>query len=144
MDETLGCRVISPVSVGAGTTRILNRYGLLNYLWEHEYIQSLATYQTENKVGIDEWNILKSVRTYLAALGTRGTLRRENTVRIKQKHFHQSLKPEHHANTHWFPIQSKWTLEKKADPVITLNMTNTKAATNLANDVWKITRVFLL
>lgn len=71
MDETLGCRVISPVSVGAGTTRILNRYGLLNYFWEHEYIQSLAMYQTENKVGIDEWNILKSARTYLAALGPR-------------------------------------------------------------------------
>lgn len=25
----------------------------------------------ENKVGIDEWNILKSVWTYLAAFGTR-------------------------------------------------------------------------
>lgn len=49
MDETLGCRVISPVSVGAGTTRILNRYELLNYFWEHEYIQSLATYQTREQ-----------------------------------------------------------------------------------------------
>lgn len=84
----------------------------------------------ENKVGIDEWNILKSVRTYLAAFGTRWTLRRENNVRIKQKHFHHS--PNLNINkTHWFPIQSKWTLEKKADPIITLNMTNTKAATNL-------------
>lgn len=71
MDETLGCRVISPVSVGAGTTRILNRYGLLNYFWEHEYIQSLATYQTREQCCIDEWNILKSARTYLAAFGPR-------------------------------------------------------------------------
>lgn len=50
MDETLGCKVISLVSVGAGTTRnpelIRTAKLLLMHFWEHKYIQSLAKYQT--------------------------------------------------------------------------------------------------
>lgn len=81
MDETLGYKVVSLVSVGAGmiqdTQSIRAARPLLVYFWEqHIRSQSLEDYFftfvfCKHMFGIVEWNILKAVRAYLAALGTR-------------------------------------------------------------------------
>lgn len=81
MDETLGYKVVSLVSVGAGMTQdtesIRAAKPLLVYFWEqHIYSQSLEDYLftflfCKHMFGIGEQNILKSVRAYLAAFGTR-------------------------------------------------------------------------